>query len=75
MVSSSSRSFEREGANAVVLRVCVFSCGNSDECEYSKTSLPKKYQKTPDIFPSLSERRSMGVVKMQDEQREECSCS
>ena len=45
---------------------CLVLCGNSDVRIFK--NLPNA-RKTPDKFPSVM------VLKMQDEQREECSCS
>ena len=45
---------------------CFVLCGNSDVRIFK--NLPNA-RKTPDKFPSVM------VLKMQDEQREECSCS
>ena len=45
---------------------CLVLCGNSDVRIFK--NLPNA-RKTPDIFPSMI------ALKMQDEQREECSCS
>lgn len=45
---------------------CLVVCGNSDVRIFK--NLPNA-RKTPDKFPSVM------VLKMQDEQREECSCS
>jgi hypothetical protein len=45
---------------------CLVLCGNSDVRIFK--NLPNA-RKTPDIFPRVME------LKMQDEQREECSCS